>query len=112
MRTIAPPHHLPLAKGWPCRARSAVVQAISLSQFALILAQSWAAHSLNARYRLQAERDRVRHVLTLLRKELRLKDARMEQTCAPRQPHYPPTERLAILERRAGHVWFLSQTAR
>lgn len=31
---------------------------------------------------------------------------------AQRRPHYPPTERLAILELRAARAWSLSQTAR
>jgi helix-turn-helix protein len=36
----------------------------------------------------------------------------MEQLEAYRRPHYPPTERLAILELRAARGWSLAQTAR
>ena len=31
---------------------------------------------------------------------------------AQRRPHYPPTERLAILELRAARAWSMAQTAR
>src|SRR5213592_3327400 len=48
----------------------------------------------------------------LLREEVRIKDARMEQLEANRRPHYPPTERLAILELRAARGWSLAQIAR
>jgi len=37
-----------------------------------------------------------------LREELRIKDARMTQVCPQRRPHYPPAERMAILERQVG----------
>jgi hypothetical protein len=48
----------------------------------------------------------------LLREEIRIKDARMEQLEAHRRPHYPPTARPAILELRAIRGWSLAQTAR
>src|SRR5262245_9319219 len=35
----------------------------------------------------------------------------MEQIPPPRRPHYPPTERLAILELRAARGWSQAQTA-
>ena len=44
--------------------------------------------------------------------EMRIKDARMLRIPAQRRPHYPPVERLAILELRAARGWSLSQTAR
>jgi len=62
--------------------------------------------------RQQAEEERLRQAIQLLREEIRIKDARMEQLEAHRRPHYPPTERLAILELRAARGWSLAQTAR
>src|SRR2546426_2049400 len=50
--------------------------------------------------------------IQLLREEIRIKDTRMEQIEAHRRPHYPPTQRLAILELRAARGWSLAQTAR
>jgi len=39
-----------------------------------------------------------------------IKDARMERLPAQRRPHYPPIERLAILELRAARGWSLAQS--
>ena len=103
---------IPLPKGWPRRVRSAVIHAISLAHYSLTATRSWAANSLNARVQLKQENDRLRQELALLLEELRIKDARMDHIPAQRRPHYPPIERLAILELRAARGWSLSQTAR
>jgi transposase InsO family protein len=91
--------------------RSAVVHAIGMARAALTTGRGWAADSWNARLRLNAENDRLGQEIGLLREELRIKDARMERIPAQRRPHYPPTERLAILELRAARGWSLAQTA-
>jgi transposase InsO family protein len=67
---------------------------------------------MNPQLRRRAEDDRLQQENQLLREEVRIKDARMEQLEAHRRPHYPPTERLAILELRAARGWSLAQTAR
>ena len=103
---------LPLPRGWPRRVRSAVVQVVSLARTSLALTQGRASHSMNSQLRRQAEDDRLQQETQLLREEIRIKDARMEQLEAHRRPHYPPTERLAILELRAARGWSLTQTAR
>ncbi len=110
MAGIARPLALP--RGWHRGLRSAAVHAISLADFALTTALGWAAQSLNPRLRLRAEIERLRQEILLLREEIRIKDARMQQIEAQRRPHYPPTERLAILELRAARSWSLAQTAR
>jgi hypothetical protein len=92
--------------------RSGVLHAISLAHFSLTYTRSWAANSWNARIRLKQENDRLQAELALLREEMRIKDARMLRVPAQRRPHYPPTERLAILELRAARGWSRSQTAR
>ena len=104
--------NLPLPKGWPARIRSSAVQAISLAHFSLTFARGVAANSINKRMRLQAEVDRLRQEVALLGEELRIKDARMLRISAQRRPHYPPTERLAILELRAARAWSTAETAR
>jgi predicted RNA polymerase sigma factor len=48
----------------------------------------------------------------LLREEIRIKDARMAQIDPRRRPHYPPTERMAVLELKAARGWSLEQTAK
>src|SRR5262245_50888880 len=103
---------LPLPHGWSRRVRSAVVQVISLARTSLALTHGWASDSLNPELRQQAEVDRLRQEAQLLREEIRIKDARMEQIEPHRRPHYPPTHRLAVLELRAARGWTLAQTAR
>jgi len=105
-------HSLPLPPGWPRRVRSAVVQVISLTRTSLALTQGWASESMNGQLRRQAERERLQQEIHLLREEIRIKNARMEQLEAHRRPHNPPTQRLAILELRAARGWSLAQTAR
>jgi len=103
---------IPLPKQWPSRVRSGVLHAISLAHFSLTFTRSVAANSWNARIRLREENDRLRQELALIREEMRIKDSRMLRIPAQRRPHYPPTERLSILELRAARGWSLAQTAR
>src|SRR5712692_5412464 len=112
MPPITPSHSLPLPRGWPRRVRSAVVQVISLARTSLALTHGWASESMNGQLRRRAEGDRLQSEIQLLREEIRIKDARMEQLEAHRRPHYPPTARLAILELRAARGWTIAQTAR
>jgi len=112
MADVDPVLFLSLPRGWPRGIRSAAVHAVSLADFALTAALSWATQSLNPRLRLRAEFERLRQEIQRLREETRIKDARMHQIEAQKRPHYPPTERLAILELRAARHWTLAQTAR
>ena len=73
--------------------------------FATAYTRGWAADSINTRIRLKAELDRAEQELALLREEMRIKDARMARLNPFRRPHYPPTERLAILELKAAQGW-------
>jgi len=101
-----------LPKGWARHVRSAVVHAISMSNVVFTVTRGHAENHFNARVRIQAENDRLRREVSLLNEELRIKDARMERIPPQRRPHYPPMERLAILELRAARGWSLAQTAR
>ena len=106
------PHALSLPRNWPRRVRSAAVHAVSLADLAMTRTLSRASDSFNPRLRLQAELERLRREISLLREEIRIKDARTEQIDPHRRPYYPPTARLAILELRAARAWSLAQTAR
>ena len=101
----------PLPKGWTKHVRAAVLHVISLAQYAAVYSRSWAVDSLNGRVRLRAELDRAHQEIALLREALRIKDARMAQMAPLRRPHYPPAERMAILELRAARGWSLQETA-
>ena len=46
------------------------------------------------------------------REEIRIKDARMARIGPHRRPHYPPTQRIAVLELKATRDWSLEQTGR
>ena len=51
---------IPLPKEWNSRVKSAVLQVLALSQYALASSRSWAVDGRNQRVRLQAECDRLR----------------------------------------------------
>jgi len=102
----------PLPEGWPRRVRSAVIHALSLARTSLFLARADAENHFDERLRLRAEVDRLREETALLKEEIRIKDARMGRLPAQRRPHYPPIERLAILELRAARGWTVAETAR
>ena len=53
------------------------------------------------RRRLQAELERARTEIALLREELRIKDGRWERSRSRRRPHYTPIQRMRILQLRA-----------
>jgi len=100
-----------LPNSWTKHVRSAMLHVISLAQYATVYTRSWAVDSMNGRVRLKAENDRQKQEIALLREEIRIKDARMAQIVPQRRPHYPPTERMAILELRAVRGWSLEQAA-
>jgi len=83
-----------------------------MANAAFTVACSHVEREFDGRGRLQAENDLLVREISLLREELRIKDGRMERIAAPRRPHYPPIERLAILELRAARGWSLAETAR
>jgi len=102
----------PLPSHWPCRVRSAIVHAVSMANVAFTIVRAHAERHFDARVRLQAELDQRDREISLLHEKLRIKDARMERVPAQRRPHYPPIERLAILEMRAARGWSQAETAR
>ena len=103
---------IPLPKGWGTHVKSAILHVIALGQYALTYGRSWAADSSNQRVRLKAECDRLEQEVALRGEEIRIKDVRMAQIDPQRRPHYPATERMAILELRATRGWSLEQTAK
>lgn len=100
-----------LPAAWPRRARSAVIHAMSLAAAALTATRGWAATHVSSGVRLRSEIERLRQEVALLQEEMRLKDGRMARVPGHARPHYPPIDRLAILELRAVRGWSLRQTA-
>ncbi len=103
---------IPLRRGWKPKVRSAVLHVLSLAQYAAVYTCGWAADSENQRVRLKADLDRADLEIALRGEEMRIKDARLARIDPHQRPHYPPTERMAILELRAARGWSLEQTAR
>jgi putative transposase len=112
MASSRKPPEIPLPKEWVTHVKSATIHVIALAQYALSYSRSWAVDGTNQRVRLKAEKDRLEQEVALLREEIRIKDARMAQIPPRRRPHYPPTERMAILEMRASRGWSLEQAAK
>jgi hypothetical protein len=83
-----------------------------MSYLAFTLARPRASNHFDVRVRLQAQLDQLDREISLLREELRINNARTERVPAQRRPHYPPIERLAILELRAARGWSQAETAR
>jgi transposase InsO family protein len=83
-----------------------------MANVAFTVTRARAPNDPDGQIRLQAELDQRDREISLLREELRIKDARMERLRAQRRPHYPAIERLAILELRAASGWSQAETAR
>lgn len=98
---------IPLPKSWGTHVKSAILHVIALGQYALTYSRSWAADSSNQRVRLKAECDRLEQEVALRGEEIRIKDVRIAQINPQRRPHYPATERMAILELRTTRGWSL-----
>ena len=100
-----------MSSHWRDSVKSLVVQVVSLAHYAIVQARGKAAHGRHASTRQRAKLERLQCEIALLREELRIKDSRMARMPPQRRPHYGPTERLAILELRAGRGWSLAQAA-
>jgi hypothetical protein len=77
-----------LRNGWPCRVRSTVNHAISLTSAALTCAWSRAATGRSSRTRLEAEFDRANTEIALLKEELDIKDSRWNRLPPRRRNSY------------------------
>ena len=98
---------IPLPKRWDTYVKSGILHIMALAQYTLTYSRSWAADSSNQRVRLKAENDCLEQELALRQEELRIKDVRMAQIDPQRRPHYPPSERMAILELCATRGWLV-----
>ena len=87
---------MPLPRGWKDHIKSAVLQVISLANYAVAQARGRALNGKNARARQAAEIDRLRQEVALRQEEMQIKDVRWSRVPALRRPHYTPTERMAI----------------
>src|SRR5512138_1792034 len=89
---------LALPRGWPARAKSALLSAVALAHHGITQVRGWCADSRIARVRLAAQKNAATSEAALVREMMRIKDARMASIDANSRPHYAPVNRLAILE--------------
>lgn len=94
-----------------CAVRRAA-RDLPVAQYTTIYTHGWAADSSNQQVRLREDLDRANQEIAFLREELRIKDVRLARIEPHRRPHYPPPERMAILQLRAARGWSLEQSAR
>ena len=80
---------IPLPKGWPQHARSAILHVIALAHLAIIGARGRVSKATETRDHLRGKLDNARAEIALLTEELRIKDARMAHLEPRRRPHYP-----------------------
>lgn len=100
-----------LPKDWKPRVRTAVLHAMALAHSAITNARGWCVNSRIVRTRLASELERARTEIAQLREEIRIKDARMALIETHKRPHYPPVERMSVLELRAARGWSVNKTA-
>jgi putative transposase len=103
---------IPLPAGWPESVKSGLLHALALARRLVLDVRAGFEHGRLPRAQLSAECDRLKERVAMLEEELRIKDARMARIAAARRPHYPPSERLAILTLRAAAGWNAAETAR
>jgi transposase-like protein len=112
MRISSAGLRFPLPRYWTRSVKAALVHVMSLAHYALVSTRGRVAHARNGQAGFSAPADQLHQEINLLREEIRIKDARLKRIPPAERPHYPPTERLAILELRAMRGWWLAQTAR
>jgi transposase InsO family protein len=109
---IASSENVQLPKEWSKQTKAAFLCAVSLAHRAIVIAHSWCFNSRIPRIRNGAEIEQLRARVALLEEITRIKDRRMQQIQPEHRPHYPPTERLAILAVKAAEGWNNAQAGR
>ena len=109
---MIPPSSIPLPKQWPNQAKTAFLCAVALAHQAMVWSVSWCINSRIGRVRLIGENEQLKAEVAMLKEELRIKNARLDRIPAASRPHYPPTERHAILALKAMRGWNNTQAAK
>jgi hypothetical protein len=90
---------------WLDQVKSAFLCALGMAHLGMACIRGWCANSPVTQVGLQADSERFRSEVSLLREEQRIKDARMARMPARHRPRYTPVDRLAILQLRASRGW-------
>jgi len=102
------PPPIPLPRGWPAHAKSALLHAVSLARVALIDVRSGFENSPLLHARQAAEIDRLRAELARVNEECRILRARLAPVPAPKLPSRGASDEAeaalnSFLERHASH---------
>ena len=103
---------LALPAGWSESVKSGLLCALALARRLVLDVRAGFDGEPLPSARMRAQNDRLKARIAVLEEERRIKDARMARIPAARRPHYPPSERLAILTLRAAAGWSAAETAR
>jgi len=79
----------------PEKVKSSLLNIISLAHYAIVHTRSVCANSPIATIRLKGKLNRVENEISLLKEEIRIKDARFMRIKPRSRPHYSPLERSA-----------------
>jgi len=101
-----------MPESWLEKAKSSILNTISLAHYAIICTRSICANSPLEHVRLRGKLERARNEISLLKEEIRIKDARFMRIKPRNRPHYSPLERMAILELKAARGWNNAQAAK
>ena len=82
---------IPLPRSWPNHVKSAFLHALGMAHMAMAHVRGRCAGSGVAEVSLNADTERFRSEVELLREELRIKDARMARLSARHRPRYSPS---------------------
>lgn len=88
---------IPLPSGWCDLTLLSLLHVIALARLAILNARNWPMGSECDGLRLRAENDRLKSEVTLLERELVIKDARFHRLPPKKRPEYLPSERLEII---------------
>ena len=100
------PPQIPLPKSWKTHVRSAMLNVVSLAQYAAVYSRSWAVDSRNGRVRLKADKGRLLEELSGKNEEIRINDARMARIAPQPTDSLQPNRVVGTANRptQRGHV--------
>jgi transposase-like protein len=103
----SPSSAIRLPRNWTDHVKSAFLQALGMAHMAMAQVRGRCTDSVAT----NADNERLRSEVELLREQLRIKGARMARLPARHRPRYSPTDRLAILQLKASRGWNEQQAA-
>ena len=102
---------IPVPEKWPHLIRQAMLHAVSLAHFSIVVSWSRSADSAIQNVRLKSKLDKLQTEAARAKNQLRIISSRLGRVPAKNRPYYSPIERMDILAHKAACGWNLKQTA-